>query len=501
MLKGISKTTLVANASLVQYFDVLLFLAAYANNEDDLTLCEKELSRATAALKKSKTLPEKVFNNTGLPFTKTVTGFSYDFLRWLLTHPHVKTELTRFENPAFDLNDVLKLTLPSLERYETTAGNNNIELLDELLIKKDDRLSFILTEISKIEHQPYLKDHLFEGLDAYVTLTPKDASFSKAYNRLSPRNVFFHEEIMKRFDHEALLNRELPPAVALTKVQRIEAIEVVKNSMAITGRETDTSTYMDENSFCLFELERGISIAIYGMIPERQLPLESYVGFTLFKNGFPASYGGAWVFGERSNFGINIFESFRGGESGYMMCQLLRVYKQVFGITYFEVEPYQYGLDNPEGIESGAFWFYYRYGFRPIDKKLRAIADKEYKKIASKKGYRTSKKILEHFTESNIELKMGRKTPKGVYDITPKIKKMLQKQYDGNRLRAEKDCVMRFKIKTRWSKPIDRHEAQVMKEVALWAEALQINDAKRLGLLAQMVKVKPVDLLRTRRYY
>ena len=121
--------------------------------------------------------------------------------------------------------------------------------------------------------------------------------------------------------------------------------------MVLTGRETDTSTYMDENSFRLFELERGISVAIYGMTPERQLPLESYVGYTLFKNGFPAAYGGAWVFGERSLFGINVFEQFRGGESGFILCQLLRVYRQAFNVNYFEVEPYQFGLDNPEGNE------------------------------------------------------------------------------------------------------------------------------------------------------
>lgn len=96
---------------------------------------------------------------------------------------------------------------------------------------------------------------------------------------------------------------------------------------------------MDERSFSLYELERGVTVAIYGMIPERQLPLESYVGFTLFKNGLPAAYGGAWIFGEYANFGINIFESFRGGESGYMMCQLLRVYKQVFNISFLKSKP------------------------------------------------------------------------------------------------------------------------------------------------------------------
>ena len=33
----------------------------------------------------------------------------------------------------------------------------------------------------------------------------------------------------------------------------------------------------------------------------------------------------------------------------------------------FVVEPSQFGGTNKEGLLSGAFWFYYRLGFRPID--------------------------------------------------------------------------------------------------------------------------------------
>lgn len=167
--------------------------------------------------------------------------------------------------------------------------------------------------------------------------------------------------------------------------------------MALTDRETDPITYMDTNQVWLYEMNRGISIAIYGMYPDRQLPLQSYIGYTLFKNGIPAAYGGAWLFGKRADFGINIFEPFRGGESGYIMCELLRLYRSVFNISYFEVEPYQYGLDNPDGIATGAFWFYYRFGFRPLSKELAKIAAAEYSKISTDKN-------TEHLNERSCDL-------------------------------------------------------------------------------------------------
>ena len=494
LLRRVSKVKLPLNETILTYNELLLFICAYPNNAQITSLAEKELKRITVLLKSAKKLDPEIFTNSGLPYTSVLTGFSFDCIQWLLTHPDINIKLSSFENPSFDLNEVLRLTLPSLEKSETTAGFTNFELLDALLVKEKDRLHFLISELGKLNHLPYVKDHLFEGLGSYVELTPKNKSFSKSYNRIHVEKPFYHDQILKRFDHEALLNTGLPKTKVYARKEIDAAISVVKNSMAIYERETDPVTYMDERSFSLYELERGVTVAIYGMIPERQLPLESYVGFTLFKNGLPAAYGGAWIFGEYANFGINIFESFRGGESGYMMCQLLRVYKQVFNISFFEVEAYQFGLDNPDGIKTGAFWFYYRYGFRPIDSKLKKIAKDESVKIAKRKNYHTSKKVLVQFTESNMGLQLAVKKIVSLYDISEKVKKLIQKQYFSNRVLAEKDSVMRFKIKTLWAKSLNTNEEKVLKEIALWAEAMQITDAKKLDLMCQMIKTKPIDL-------
>jgi hypothetical protein len=175
----------------------------------------------------------------------------------------------------------------------------------------------------------------------------------------------------------ALMNQPLPPPRRLGADARAELVRVLRNTMALTSRETDPATYLDARALRVYALERGLAVALFGMTPERQLPLESYVGFTLFKNGLPVAYGGAWVMGERAAFGMNIFEPFRGGESGFMMCQVLRAYRQAFKVRYFEVDAHQFGLDNPDGIASGAFWFYYRHGFRPLSAPLQRLALQE----------------------------------------------------------------------------------------------------------------------------
>jgi hypothetical protein len=85
---------------------------------------------------------------------------------------------------------------------------------------------------------------------------------------------------------------------------------------------------LTKNDITLFHLDKGISIALFGSSNNKRYSLESYIGYLVLKNNIPASYGGGWIFGERSQFGINILESFRGGESGLIICELLRVYHQ-----------------------------------------------------------------------------------------------------------------------------------------------------------------------------
>jgi len=493
-LKNLHALPLRLSNDLPDYFEALLFILAYPANSVQRSLAEKEMLRLTRFLQKAGKEINKLPRNTGIPFTPTITRFTHDKVRWLMTHPHCTVSLDAFVDPSHTLNDVLKLTLPTIERAETTAGLENLDLMDSLKIPATKRLWFLVNELARLDDLPYIKDHLFDRLEPIVRVTPKDRTFSKAYNRLPVSETYFHQDLLKKIDPSQIVNQPVPAPVELDEIRKEEVIRVIKNAMVLTARETDPCTYMEEGSLRLYPLERGISIAIFGMVPARQMPLESYVGYTAFKNGFPVSYGGSWIFGPLANFGINIFKPYRSGESAYIMAQLLRVYRNVFRLSYFEVEPYQYGLDNPDGIASGAFWFYYRFGFRPLDKRLKGIAEKEAEKIKSRKGYRTSPKILTDFTGSNIALNLGGRIPQKVAEIAVRVTGMIQRNYKGNRILAETDCRQKFMMKTGISQPATSTENHVLTEVALWAEAMHIEEKAQQLLLADMIKTKPKDV-------
>lgn len=66
-----------------------------------------------------------------------------------------------------------------------------------------------------------------------------------------------------------------------------------------------------------------------------------------------------------------------------MFAEVLRLYQRLYKVQRFVVKPYQFGKGNKEGLQSAAFWFYYKLGFRPQDERIAALAEAEYKKAAA----------------------------------------------------------------------------------------------------------------------
>ncbi len=219
-----------------------------------------------------------------------------------------------------------------------------------------------------------------------------------------------------------------------------EAIHLIHHKrfhLAALGRETDPGTYADTRDVQLLDMGRGLHIALYGMDPEHRLPLDAYIGFMAFKNNVPYAYGGAWMMGENAKIGINVFPPFRGGESAWFFAQLMRAYHHQYGPVSFQAESYQLGKDNPEGLESGAFWFYYRLGFRPQKKELQKLAEEEWKKITSHKTYRTPLKRLVQLVDDEVSLVIEPTRLFTTRMASQAVSTAIMKYHGGNRLTAK----------------------------------------------------------------
>lgn len=486
ILNAISKLNINSLEAMEEYHNVLIFLAAYPDNKQVLKLVNSELNRLSIILKTNIKLNNKC-SDTSLPYTRLNIQFSHDLLKWMNQFNQCKISIDCIDESTVNLNQILKFTLPSLEQDITTAGFNNDDLLEALSISKNNRLTFLINEFNKLENNPLVKDYFWELLQINLEIQLTNKNFSKSFNKVSSKKIFYHESIIKNFDYLNLINQKLPNPKKLNNIESDELISTIKKSLVLKRRETDPSTFLEKNTLKYFELERGISIAIFGMEANRQMPLQSYIGYTLFKNGYPMAYGGSWIFGKVAWFGLNVFDEYRGGESGYVMCQLLRVYKQMFNLDYIEVEPYQYGQGNPDGIKSGAFWFYYKYGFRPVDKNLEELAKNEFLKIKNLKGYKTSTKTLLKFTESNIALIFKESNPGLFYIITQKVREMIQNEFKGDRQLAEKCCIDNLCKKFISNFKYNHLEKYALIEIALIANAFKIENKEQIEMLEKMI--------------
>jgi hypothetical protein len=74
----------------------------------------------------------------------------------------------------------------------------------------------------------------------------------------------------------------------------------------------------------------------------------------------------------------------------------------LFGARSFSIDPYQLGYGNQEGLASGAWWFYYKLGFRPTNKDVRRVMQSELKKMKARPKHRSSLKTLEQLASDDM---------------------------------------------------------------------------------------------------
>jgi hypothetical protein len=145
-----------------------------------------------------------------------------------------------------------------------------------------------------------------------------------------------------------------------------------------------------------------VELFLVGVVPERRLPLRAAYGGFVVKNAVPIGYIEGLALFERLEIGFNMYYTFREGESAWIYAQVLKMHRDALGVTSFSIDPYQLGFENEEAIDSGAFWFYRKLGFRPTDRDVAAAVAREERRIAERPGYRSSPATLRRLVVHNL---------------------------------------------------------------------------------------------------
>jgi hypothetical protein len=146
----------------------------------------------------------------------------------------------------------------------------------------------------------------------------------------------------------------------------------------------------------------GLAFTLGGVVAERRLLLPAIFAGLMLRNGVPIGYLQLDVLGSHAAVSFNMFETFRGSEAAFVFSRLLATTHHVFRATSFSIEPYQLGQGNDEAVESGAWWFYHKLGFRPRDSRSIRIARVERQRIRANGAHRSSARTLRALADNHL---------------------------------------------------------------------------------------------------
>lgn len=446
------RASAAAAADLRGFHDELMFQIAYAESAAVARAARAALPRVVRALRGLPRQEQEALADSGIAGTALTTSFSLDLLKWL-THRCAGRVTMAWEDGSAGaaLDEMLHRLVANAEAdgllSERCTTQEWLQLAKGRAVRSE--IDWLRERFEALACAAALRDRLFESLDLHVRWSLPAHGPSRTFTRFPSRPRFFHRAGLQRDVPIAeLLANPLPPPEKLARAAVGRLIDTARETLAVRLRETDPVTYADPREVTLFQLERGVDVLLLGMKPGRRLPIESFFGYVAAKNRVPIAYGGGWVFFERCEIGVNLFEEFRGGESTYLFSQLLRVYHQHYRARLFTVDPFQFGADNEDAIQSGAFWFYYRLGFRPREPKLCALAEREAARIAERRDHRTTPALLRRLAGGHLQLRIDHErdaksarratAPLELTDVGLAVTDWIARRFGGDREAAER---------------------------------------------------------------
>ncbi len=436
LLHTINIKTVKNKKAVQECYAALEFLIAYPDNKTIYNLSNQLLQQLQEYLKTNENLSYSLYNS-GITNTAFCAAFSFELVKWLRKTRPKEIKLRSIDADDVQVRFVLQVVMPKIESEIFQDANAEWKSwLKHLKTSDEDLLDQFIAIFDSSDIRPEVKDELWNKLGIYVEI-------NFTLHCCLPQSLISH------YYHRSLIKKEIKNQtpvftsirVKLTENEAEQIIACSRMIMLANLREIDPINYTAAKLVSYYHLPRGISIALMGMVPERRHPIDSYMGYVVFKNGLPVAYAATWILFNSGRIGLNVFYNYRGGESKYIFEQVLELHRKVYHLKRFTVDPYQVGKTNSDGIHSGAFWMYYHLGFRPILKIQQELATAEDLKIKSNNAYRSPLPVLKTLANSRLQLVLQKSAVRfDATDLSLAYAGILTKKYNGNRVLAEREA-------------------------------------------------------------
>jgi hypothetical protein len=309
-------------------------------------------------------------------------------------------------------------------------------------------LAWLLAVLRRGGHGIQLERHLFECLNLPLVWDLTGSRDSITHACLPVRRVFYHRRLLteRPADFRSALREPIGDLVPAGRVAARRLIDAARAALSLREREFHVVVHANPDEVYRVDAGRGLMIVVFGLARPLRLTLEADYGALLVRNGVPIGYGYAALLFDRADLAVNVFPDYRGGESPWVFTRFATLFHRHFGARHLVMRRYQVGHQNPEGIESGSFWFYHKLGFRPVRRAVRELARIEAERLARRPGARSGPGMLRRLARSDMALSLEAGDDWRDADLKRvglAVTRHIERRYGGDRKRALLDAARR----------------------------------------------------------
>jgi len=427
--------------------ETLCFLRAYPDDRHLLKKVDQLLGEFSGRSDLRKLRDELA--DSGIAGTDLYFRFFYFSAGWLLQRcpRQVTIDWEDFDS-AEKLEEILQFLVP----YAETLGLDMLPFdvrrwLAELKNSRETDAEFLVRRFQALPADDFAREMLYESINVPLHVAPGRKTPARTLARAAWIRPVFQREPLQGARPDLREAVQQPPL----NVQRVEgararqSIDLLREAMATRHRDLYTFSHVNPDDIRLVDAGQGLQFLCFGTTPLRRLMLESTYGFLTLKNGVPIGYVLLSSLFGSSELAYNVFDTFRGAEAGPIFGRVVAMAHHLFGADAFSIDPYQLGHDNAEGLASGAWWFYYKLGFRPQAPQIKRLVKTELRKMKSRPGHRSTPATLNELSSDNMYFYLGTPRP----DIMGRLElgrvglavsRFLARRYGAERERGIGEC-------------------------------------------------------------
>jgi hypothetical protein len=407
LLAVLATARFVRARDLVRLQRIICFITAFPEDGRVLRAARVLVDAFHECVRRLPSAERVRLDDSGMASTVTRHVYCASAARWLAERFGANVEL---DWPALSGDAVAALLAPSLHPLERDTLEFTRRTTRRWFVRaRGERagtaLGWLLAQApkSRAAYERYQQD--FDAAEVPLAWRLGNGGGSITRNRLRTR-LAWRADGMRRpsADTRAAILRPLEPMQLLPRRAAVRVLDVWRAALWSRTRTTVHVERPNLDECYLGDFGGGLQMAAISVEPAARDVIESSFGYLLMANGVPIGYGGFTPLFAQVNTGINVFPEFRGSQAAFAFEQAMRLMHTLTGCVRFLINPYQFGAGNDEALQSGAYWFYYRLGFRSAQGTLQRLAEREFGRLQGDRQYRVPINILRRLATCDLYL-------------------------------------------------------------------------------------------------